>query len=174
MSAYDICIYGYRARYSCLRCRVRYPVIHDFDFVYIVHDIAPDIAPRPNLYRYIPRSDTISCNTISCISRYRDSRHRVFHDIVIHDIVKITISWFTQSCISRYRVSRNRVFHDIVNHDIVNHDIVKHDIVYFTMSWNTISWFTISWNTRYREKHDIVVISTELRYRSPYRYIPIS
>jgi hypothetical protein len=135
MSAYDICIYGYRARYSCLRCRVRYPVIHDFDFVYIVHDIAPDIAPRPNLYRYIPRSDTISCNTISCISRYRDSRHREKHDIVIHAIVYFTISCIPQSCISRYRESRYRVFRDVVKHDIVIHDIVK---------------YTISCNTRYR------------------------
>jgi hypothetical protein len=92
ISAYDVRIYRYQARYNQVRYRVRYLELHNFDFVYIVHDIAPDIAPRPNLYRYIPRSDTISCNTISCISRYRDSRHRVFHDIVIHDIVKNTIS----------------------------------------------------------------------------------
>ena len=38
-------IYGYRARYSCLRCRVRYPVIHDVEFYYVVPDIVPDIAP---------------------------------------------------------------------------------------------------------------------------------
>ncbi len=76
MSAYDIHIYEHRARYSCLRCRVRYPVIHDVEFYYVVPDIVPDIAP-----------DVFYIGIYGDRARYRRSRYRELHDIVFHAIV---------------------------------------------------------------------------------------
>ncbi len=131
MSAYDIRIYGHRARYSSIRCRVRYLVLHDVEFYFVVPDIAPDVI----LYRYIPILAPISTYTTSCITRYRVSCHRVYHDIVFHAIVYYTISYFTPSCNTRYCVSLHRVIHDVVKHDIVIPDIV---------------YYTVSCNTRYR------------------------
>jgi hypothetical protein len=43
ISAYDVRIYRYQARYNQVRYRVRYRELHNFDFVYIVHDIAPHL-----------------------------------------------------------------------------------------------------------------------------------
>jgi hypothetical protein len=90
MSAYDIRTYGHRARYNRIRCRVRYLELHDLDFCYIVHDIAPDIAPdlihNIGIYRHW--------------ARYRRTLYRVLQDIVFHE-------------------TRYRVIHDGVKHDIV-------------------------------------------------------
>ncbi len=100
MSAYDIRIYGHRARYNRIRCRVRCLELHDLDSWFQLYST-----------RYSTQYSTW-CNSILV---YTD----IGPNIVFHVIVYYTILCFMPSCFTWYRVSRHHVLHNIVFHAIV-------------------------------------------------------